>query len=90
MLTSIGPSLGRAAVAIPASLLVLFVGLLWLLGLACGDKRRTYVTTISDQAMRAACAMFRGDTGNDAPTLARAANRADVGRDSDDGASVCS
>jgi hypothetical protein len=80
MLSSLGPSLGRAAVAIPASLLMLFVGLLWLLGLACGDKRRVYVTTISEQAMIAVSAMLCGSTG-DTPTLVRTANQADVSPD---------
>jgi len=58
MLSNIGPSVARTAAAVPASLLVLFVGLLWLVGLACGKERREYVTTISGQAMRAASTLF--------------------------------
>lgn len=38
----------RAAAAVPASLLILFVGMLWLFGFACGKERREYVTTISE------------------------------------------
>jgi hypothetical protein len=32
-------------------LIVVFVGLLWLIGLACGERRRAYVIVISGQAM---------------------------------------
>jgi hypothetical protein len=31
--------------------MVLFLGLMWLIGLACGEKRRAYVIVISAQAM---------------------------------------
>jgi hypothetical protein len=44
-------------------MLMLFVGILWLLGLACGKDRREYVTAISEQAMRAASSLFHGDFG---------------------------
>lgn len=41
----------RAAAVVPATLIVLFIGLLWLIGLACGEQRRAYVIVISAQAM---------------------------------------
>jgi hypothetical protein len=47
------------ALAVP-TLLVLFTGLLWLLGLVSGKGGRQYVTKISDQAMRAASVMLQG------------------------------
>jgi hypothetical protein len=43
---------------VPVTLLTVFTGILWLLGLVVGDKRREYVTEISNQAMRAASAMM--------------------------------
>ncbi len=46
-----GQGLLRFAAMIPVLLLILFVGILWLLGLACGPARRRYVTTLSAQAM---------------------------------------
>jgi hypothetical protein len=48
------------ALAVPVTLLVLFTGLLWLLGLVSGKGGREYVTMISDQAMRAASVMLQG------------------------------
>jgi hypothetical protein len=48
------------ALAVPVTLLALFTGLLWLLGLASGKGGRQYVTKISDQAMRAASVMLQG------------------------------
>lgn len=47
------PQVVRAAVVIPAALIVLFMAPLWLLGLACGTERRQYVMTLSRQAMDA-------------------------------------
>jgi len=44
---------------VPVTLLVLFTGLLWLLGLVSGKGGRQYVTKISDQAMRTASAMLQ-------------------------------
>lgn len=61
VLSSIGPSVARAAAVVPASLLIFFVGMLWLFGLACGKERRDYVTTISGQAMSAASALIHGN-----------------------------
>jgi hypothetical protein len=48
------------ALAVPVTLLVLFIGLLWLLGLVSGKGGRQYVIKISDQAMRAASVMLQG------------------------------
>jgi hypothetical protein len=41
----------RVAAVAPVILLMLFTGLLWLLGLVCGADRRRYVTDLSQQAM---------------------------------------
>jgi len=48
------------ALAIPVTLLVLFTGLLWLLGLVSGKGGRQYVTKISEQAMCAASVILHG------------------------------
>ena len=50
----------RVAAVIPVILLVLFMGLLWLLGLMCGRERRRYVTNLSQQAMEAIGALLHG------------------------------
>lgn len=50
MLSAIGTSTVRTAAVIPVVLLVVFLGLLWLLGLACGKERRRYVIILSQQA----------------------------------------
>jgi hypothetical protein len=46
-----GLAAARIAAVIPVVLLVLFMGLLWLLGLMCGRERRRYVTNLSQQVM---------------------------------------
>jgi hypothetical protein len=69
MLHGVGPSLGQVAAAIPASILMVFVGVLWLVALPCDKSRRQYVEKISDQAMRAAAAMLRGGSRFPAPPL---------------------
>jgi hypothetical protein len=56
----VGPIVVRVAAVIPVVLLVLFTGLLWLLGIVCGEKRRLYVTSISGQAMSAIEVMLHG------------------------------
>jgi fumarate reductase subunit D len=53
-------SIARLAAAVPAAILVLFIGLLWLLGLLCGKERRKYITTLSRQAMGALAALLHG------------------------------
>jgi len=52
----------RVAVVIPVILLVLFTGLLWLLGFFAGRERRRYVTTLSQQAMGTAGALLHGQS----------------------------
>jgi hypothetical protein len=63
MLSAIGVSTTRAAAVIPAALLVLFAGLLWLLGLLCGRERRSYVITVSQQAMDVVGMLLLGTPG---------------------------
>jgi hypothetical protein len=63
MLAGIGTSVIRAAAVIPAVLLVLFAGLLWLLGLPCGKDRRSYVITLSQQAMDVVGVLLHGSPG---------------------------
>jgi hypothetical protein len=60
MLPGAGLALMRAAAVIPVVLLVLFTGLLWLLGLLCGRERRSYVTELSRQAMSAVGGLMYG------------------------------
>jgi len=50
----------RVAAVVPVVLLVLFTGLLWLLGLMCGRERRRYVTDLSRQAMEAIGELLHG------------------------------
>src|SRR5215471_688044 len=45
-----GPAMVRVAAVIPVVLLVLFTGLLWLLGLIRGPERRRYVTNLTHLA----------------------------------------
>jgi hypothetical protein len=68
MLSVIGTSMGRAAAVIPATLLIAFIGLLWLLGLFCDKDRRNYVITLSQQAMDAVGILLRGSPGARSPT----------------------
>jgi hypothetical protein len=65
MLHAIGPAAGRVAAVVPVTLLVLFLGVLWLLGLVSGKDGRQYVTKISDQAMRAVSIMLHGASRED-------------------------
>jgi hypothetical protein len=54
MMTSLSVSASvvvRAIAVVPAVLLILFVGPLLILGLACGSDRRRYVVEVSQQAM---------------------------------------
>ena len=46
-----GSAMMRIAAVIPVVLLVLFTGLLWLLGLICDRERRRYVADLTRQAM---------------------------------------
>jgi hypothetical protein len=57
-----GPAMVRVAAVVPVVLLVLFTGVLWLLGLMCGRERRRYVIILSQQAMSAAGVLLHGSS----------------------------
>lgn len=67
MLHAASPTAGRIAAALPVTLLSLFIGLLWLIGLACGKDRREYVTKISDQAMCAISSIWQSTGPSELP-----------------------
>ena len=69
-----GTAMMRVAVVIPVVLLVLFTGLLQLLGLMCGRERRRYVTNLSRQAMGAIGVLLHGPPA--LPPVPPARNRA--------------
>lgn len=77
MLPGAGPAMMRVAAVIPVVLLVLFTGLLWLLGLMCDRERRRYVTNLSQQAMEAIDALLHGPPAPPSPptTHTRAVRR---------------
>ena len=50
----------RALAVVPATLLVLYAGVLGLLGLMCGPERRKYVVSLSRQAMGTAGVLIHG------------------------------
>ena len=64
-------------------LLVLFTGLLWLLGLMCGRERRRYVADLSRQAMDAISALLhdpaRSALGTSRPMLMAVSGCMDMG-----------
>jgi hypothetical protein len=64
MLPGIGTAALRAAAVVPAMLLVVFSGLLWLLGLPCDGARRDYVLKASQQAMTTASVLLHGPAVN--------------------------
>ncbi len=70
MLHATGPSAGRVVAVVPATLLVVFAGLLVLIGLPCDKGRRQYVMKVSGQAMNAASAMMQGRSA-ELPTASR-------------------
>jgi hypothetical protein len=49
----VGHALVRVAAVVPVVLIVLFIGLLWLLGLVCRSAGRLYVLELSHHAVRA-------------------------------------
>jgi hypothetical protein len=57
----------RIAAVIPVVLLVLFTGLLWLLGFFAGRERRRYVTTLSKQAMGTVGALLHSPSALPSP-----------------------
>lgn len=88
MAPGVGPAMTRVAAVVPVILLVLFTGLLWLLGLVCGDDRRRYVTDLSQQAMEAIGVLLHGPPipvrpPARAPRRRRAERRHDEDGDSD-------
>jgi hypothetical protein len=58
-----GRAAARLAAVVPVALIVVFIGLLWIVGLFCGDKRRRYVTRISERALEAVQAFFGDGPG---------------------------
>lgn len=68
-----GPAAVRVAAILPAVLIILFIGLLWLLGLVCGQARRRYVTNLSQQAMTAVGVLLHGLADVPRPAAANAA-----------------
>jgi putative Mn2+ efflux pump MntP len=68
-----GSAMIRVAAVIPVVLIVLFTGLLWLLGLMCGRDRRRYVTDLSQQAMGAISVLLHGSAA--VPPLPEPRNR---------------
>jgi hypothetical protein len=70
----VGTAVVRAVAVVPVVLLVLFTGLLWLLGLLCGRERRRYITVVSRLAMEAIGALLHGSAGVPPPP-ARAPRR---------------
>jgi hypothetical protein len=71
---SMAPAMVRVAAVVPVVLLVVFTGLLWLLGLICGRERRRYVTDLSRQAMEAIGVLLHGPSAHSPLPAAR--NRA--------------
>jgi hypothetical protein len=67
MLHAASPATGRIAAVLPVTLLSLFIGLLWLIGLACNRERREYVEEISDQAMRAISSIWQSTSRSEFP-----------------------
>ena len=55
-----GAVIVRAVAVVPVVLLILFTGLLCLLGLVCDEQRRVYVTAISSRAMSTIEIMLHG------------------------------
>jgi len=55
-----GAVIVRAVAVVPVVLLILFTGLLCLLGLVCDEQRRAYVTAISSRAMSTIEVMLHG------------------------------
>jgi fumarate reductase subunit D len=66
-----GSVMTRAAAVVPVVLIVLFTGLLWLLGLMCGRDRRRYVTDLSQQAMGAIGVLLHGSPALPPPPAPR-------------------
>jgi hypothetical protein len=61
----------RVAAVIPGSLLVVFVGLLWLLALPCNAERHKYVESITGPAMETARTLFYGGSAGGSRRIAK-------------------
>lgn len=77
MLPGPGTALVRAMAVVPVILLVLYAGLLGLLGLLCGRERRKYVMNLSGQAMSTAGLLMHGPAVMSSP---RRGQRSSVSR----------
>jgi hypothetical protein len=71
MLTGSGAVVVRALTVVPIILLVVYAMLLGLLGLLCGPARRTYVTSLSEQALGAAGTLLHGPAARRRPRESR-------------------
>lgn len=80
MLPGAGSAMIRVAAVVPVVLLVLFTGLLRLLGLMCGCERRRYVTDLSRQAMDVIGVLLPGGL----PATYSAPHHRHMERDADD------
>jgi hypothetical protein len=60
MLPTSGAALVRAALVVPVILLVLFAGLLGLVGLLCGRERREYVMSLTRLTFDTAGVLMHG------------------------------
>ena len=60
MLPGSGAVLVRAVTVVPVILLVLYAGLLGVLGLLCGRERRKYVVDLSRQALNTVGVLMHG------------------------------
>jgi hypothetical protein len=58
----------KALSVLPAVLIVLFIGLMWPLGLLCNGERRRYVTELSRQAMGVVGQLLHGPEAASLPT----------------------
>jgi hypothetical protein len=56
-----------AAVALPVVLIIIFLGLLWMLGLGCGKERRKYVTELSKKACNTIAILYGSAPQPDEP-----------------------
>jgi hypothetical protein len=63
VVAGLGPGAVRVAVVVPAAVIVLFLGLLWVFGLVCDEKRRAYVVCISEQTMQVLGVLFAAGPG---------------------------
>jgi hypothetical protein len=65
MVPGLGASVVRAIAVVPVVILVLFVGLLWLMGLFCSKERRGYVVRISSQVVHTLAPLLHGNPASE-------------------------